>query len=263
MAFAIRQANPAPAAFTRRGRPGGASNIHQIQIHATRGATTLDKQVQATENWFSSQPDKGGWGSSADFVVGPDSRESGKMVIVQFGNWIRQFSSWSAGYGAGGAATEWGAAEVGVAIEVAQPARFDGTNYLPGDSDVAFNNELMEAVAWLCNHINDELVKNGGTRIPSVHLPYWNQLRSNAVPRGYIGHDDLANGRKLGKTDPGKMWTWAHFIRLLNPFGLIVPGTRPIQMSSTEGIIAAMRYGTHPSHFVDGNEVHTIIRPRR
>ena len=201
MTYEIRPANPRAAAFTRRGRPGGVNGIHQIQIHATRGPVKMDQQVQATENWFAQQPDRGGWGSSADFVVGPDRRRGGQIVIAQFGDWMRTFGSWSAGYGGGGAATEYGAAEVGVAIEVAQP-----------DNDTPFTPETVDAVVWLCGQINDALEDAGGIPIPAVHLGFWDQRRARPVPRGYIGHDELANGRKLGKSDPGKLWDWSAFI---------------------------------------------------
>lgn len=213
--YDIRFASPTQAAFTRRGRPGGASNIHQIQIHATRGPTTLETQVAATENWFANQKDRGGWGSSADFVVGPDSRVGHEIVIVQFGNWLRTFGSWSAGYGGGGAPTEYGAAEVGVAIEVAQPPKWDEIRqrWVGGDSDAPFAQETVDAVAWLCRHINRELEEAGGSAIPTTRLASWDQKRSAPIPRGYIGHEDLANGMRLGKTDPGQMWDWPVFLR--------------------------------------------------
>ena len=174
----------------------------------------MGAQVSATENWFAYGPDRGGWGSSADFVVGPDKRVGGKIVIAQFGNWLRTFSSWSAGYGGGGAATEYGAAEVGVAIEVAQPARYDMDlhEYVDGDSDVSFTSESVEAVAWLCRHINRELEEAGGSAIPTARLTSWDQKRSAPIPRGYIGHEDLANGGKRRKTDPGQMWNWPAFL---------------------------------------------------
>ena len=202
----IRPASPPPAAFTRRGRPGGAANIHQIQIHATRGPVPMDRQVMATENWFSGQPDRGGWGSSADFVVGPDERVGGEVVIVSFGDYLRTFSSWSAGYGSFGAAQEWGAAEVGVAIEVAQP-----------DNETSFTAETVAAVVWLCEQINLGISGAGGDPIPAAHITHWDQRRDTPVPRGYIGHDELANGVRLGKTDPGKMWDWPGFLALLTP----------------------------------------------
>lgn len=259
MSYTIRQADPRPALFTRRGRPGGITGIHQFQIHATRGPTTMESQVQATENWFANGPDRGGWGASADFVVGPDHREGGKIVIVQFLDWIRQFSSWSAGYGSGGAATTYGAAEVGIAIEVAQPPSTVGGKYVGGESDVPFTEATMDATAWLCNHLNDELERLGGTRIPSQHIDTWDQLRLNPIPRGFIGHEDLANGQRRGKTDPGQMWDWDAFIDSLDgePDEVMSP-----TLTRYAGTIAAWQHGTTPLP-MDGRVPRYEIRVER
>ncbi len=214
--FLSRPASPLAAAFTRRTRRGAITRIDQFQLHATRGPVAMDLQVQATENWFANQPDRGGWGSSSDFVVGPDHRLNGGIAIVQFGGWRTTFSSWSAGYGSRLplGLYEYGAAERGIAIEIAQPPRRVGGVYVPGDSDVPFTPETVEAVAWLCRTLNHELVAAGGMAIPAVRIPRWNQLRGS-VPRGYIAHEDLANGAKLGKTDPGTMWPWEQFLALV------------------------------------------------
>jgi len=243
MTYTIRPAAPAAAAFTRRGRPGGASNIHQIQIHATRGPVPMDRQVMATENWFSQQPDRGGWGASADFVVGPDERAGGAVVIVAFGDPIRTFGSWSAGYGSFGATREWGAAEVGLAIEVAQPPRWDGTKYVGGDSDEPFTPETVDAVAWLCIELNKRLVAAGGRPVPATHIDYWDQLRDAPVPRGYLGHVDLANGVKLGKTDPGQMWNWPAFLSKVEGAG--VPKLSP-PVSNRKAAMSAWGNGVEP-----------------
>ena len=84
----VRFASPAPLPVTRRVRASGVQQIAQIQIHATRGRVAHDRQVHATEAWFASpQNDRGGWGGSADFVIGPDHRLAGEIAIVQFGDW--------------------------------------------------------------------------------------------------------------------------------------------------------------------------------
>lgn len=173
-----------------------------VQWHATRGATSQDRQVEATENWFANPlNDKGGWGGSADFVVGPDHRIGGAIAIVQFGDWVNTFSSWSAG--AGGAGTLY-AAEYGVAIEVAQSANLE-----------SFTPETIDACVWLVHHINIVLRDLGRSEIPPFHLPRWDQLAGQGVPRGHIGHDELANGQRLGKTDPGPLFPWATLMQRL------------------------------------------------
>lgn len=204
LTYTIRPADPKPAKFTRRVRPDGAKAIHQIQIHATRGPTANDLQVQATENWFAQQPDRGGWGSSADFVIGHDRRENGEIVIVEFGDWLRTFGSWSAGYGSN-STQEYGAAELGVAIEVGQRSTADG-----------YSEETIAGLVWLCRQINDRIVDAGGKRVPPQRIEEWNQRRDAFVPRGYIGHEDLANGKKLGKTDPGSSFPWDDFLGRLD-----------------------------------------------
>lgn len=217
MEYTIRVASPSPAPFTRRPRRGGVAAIDQVQIHATRGSTTMDRQVQAAENHFAYQVNRGGWGSSAEYAVGPDRRIGGRIAIVRFGDWRTTYSSWSAGYGARLplGRYEYGAAERGIAIEVAQPPRRDLGRYLSGDSDVPFTPATVAAVAWLCRRLNHVLVAAGGTAIPAVRIASWDQLRSRPVPRGYIGHEDLANGKKLGKSDVGAMWPWPQFLALL------------------------------------------------
>jgi hypothetical protein len=184
----IRLASP-PRSFTRR--PRDASGIRQIQWHATRGATSMDRQVSATESWFASPANnRGGWGGSADFVVGPDHRVGGRVVIVQFEDPWNSFGSWSA-------------------IEVAQPAGRDRLGNYTGAADANFEQyteETIDACLWLVGHINGTLVARGIEPVPPVWIDEWDQARGQPVPRGHIGHEDLANGKKLGKHDPGHLF---------------------------------------------------------
>lgn len=210
----------------------------------------MDRQVMATENWFAQQPDRGGWGASADAVVGPDERVGGEVVIVSFGDPLRTFSSWSAGYGSFGPSLEWGAAEVGFAIEVAQP-----------DNATAFTPETVDAVAWLCIDFNKRLVAAGADPVPATHIDYWNQRRDAPIPRGYIGHDELANGVRLGKTDPGRMWNWPAFLEKVK--GRDVPTMSP-PATKLKVALAAWRGGSVPllqSEDYDRYEV-KIARPK-
>ncbi len=203
---------PAPQSVTRRPRLSGIDDIHQIQIHSTRGPIDTNKQLQATVNWFASVGNTlgsdgktKGWGSSADFVVGRDSRIDGNpVVVVQFGDWINTYSSWSAGWG-GSWRTQHGASKYGVAIEVAQRNRDD-----------EFDPEVIVAVADLCDYIDKTLKSEGHEGIPTERIFSWDQERSVPIPRGYIGHEDLANGRKLGKSDPGTEWNWDDFLDLVS-----------------------------------------------
>lgn len=201
----IRLASPPPQPFTRR--PRDPAGIRQIQWHATRGAISMDRQVSATESWFASPANnRGGWGGSADFVVGPDHRQGGRVVIVQFEDPWNSFGSWSAGYG--GAHT-LPAAPHGIAIEVAQPAGRDRLGNYTGAADANFEqytDETIDACRWLVGHINAELTTRDVEPVPPVWIDGWDQASGRPIPRGHIGHENLANGKKLGKHDPGHLF---------------------------------------------------------
>ena len=242
--FEIRAASPPAASFTRRPRPGGVRDIHQVQWHGTQGPTTHGRQVQATENWFgSTKPfpagnDKGGWGGSADFVLGYDDRV-GRVVIVEFGDWLNTYSSWSAGYGAT-SRTTYGAAEVGVAIEVAETAALG-----------AWSSEELDACAWLTAEVNRRIKAAGGTPIPLTRLDAWDQARDKPIPRGHITHAALENGRKLGKGDPSPANFNALWRRLTIPAGGLV---HTVVRNDTLGAIA-QRYGRTVAQLVEWNGI--------
>lgn len=212
VSYTIRASLRPPLAVTRRPRRGPGEDIYQIQWHATHGAAPLDLQVQATENWFSDPRaalDAAGqprdWAASADFVLGPDRREAGALVIVQFERWWETWSSFSAGYGADSSLT-LPAARYGVAIEVAQSAAFE-----------PYSEETLAACVWLVGHINASLRVLGVPEIPAVRIASWSQAVGQEIPRGHIGHEDLANGRRLGKVDPGDKFPWDELMRRLAP----------------------------------------------
>lgn len=249
MSYTIREASPPQIAVGRQPRPGGIMDVHQIQVHATRGPTTMDRQVSATENTFGSPAqDRGGWAPSADFVIGPDFRAGGALVIVQFGDWRDTFSTWSAGYGAAGQNT-MPASRFGVAIELAQPAGLDRNGRYTEAVDATFEGftpETTDAFLWLVRQIDDELARTTGddrNRIPRVRIPSWDQ--HYPIPRGLIGHEDLANGWKGGKHDPGFLFPWDHVLAELNaPPPAPMPEPRPapdlaLVRSLLDGIEAA------------------------
>ncbi len=208
-------------------QPRRPEEIVQFQWHATRGAATMDRQVAATENWMSDpRNNNGGWGASADFVVGPDYRSDGEVKIVQLGDPFTSYSTWSAGYGADGTHP---AARYGIAIEVAQPAGLRNGIYV-GDPDAEFEpfrDDVIDACAALARYLNGELVKRGIAPIPTVHLTGWDQSLSRPVPAGHIGHDELANGWKLGKHDPGALFPWDRLLTLIGPVGTETPAPAP------------------------------------
>ncbi len=70
------------------------------------------------------------------------------------------------------------------------------------------------AAAWLVRQLNAEMVELGASPVPYRHVTSWSQLRSETVPRGFIGHEELANGVRLRKTDPGPLFPWERFLAM-------------------------------------------------
>jgi len=165
-----------------------------IIIHATRGHTTPNLQYLATKNWVrSTQNNPEGdfsWGSSCDFIIGNEPGE-----ICQVGR-LSDRANWSAGYGNSYTNT-WGADTKAISIEVAQSAAIEH-----------FDKDAIENLTILCVEL--VLFYN----IPVRHITYLSQTGN--PPGGFVGHDETANGVKLGKSDPGDKFPWDSFIREVN-----------------------------------------------
>lgn len=175
-----------------------------IIIHATRGPAASSGhparlQYEATKNWFK----QGGvispaadWGPSADILIGHDGREC-FFTDLRDRDFHATRANWSAGFG-GSSHITYGADEYGISIEVAQSADLE-----------SFTDEALDTLigrcAYLCLKFN----------IDPVRIPYLSQVRAHPVPSGLVGHEDTANGRKTGKSDPGERFPWAWFIQAL------------------------------------------------
>lgn len=171
-------------------RPRNEEPTHII-IHATRGATTPNLQYLATKNWARSvynQQQNHAWGASFDFIVGNEPGE-----ICQVGP-LTKHASWSAGFGDSGT---WGADTKSIAIEVAQSDKLEN-----------FDPDAIENLIRLCVEL--VLFYN----IPVRRISYLSQVGYS--PGGFVGHEDTANGRKTGKSDPGSKFPWDSFIREVN-----------------------------------------------
>ncbi len=183
---------PRPWLRTVRAKP-----IRLLEIHATRGNTTPEKQMGAALNWVQSPQNVGNrkedgapdylnpeWGSSFSYVIGTD----GSMGTVLDDN---QMPTYSAGYG--GVGSTYAIDEYAISYECAQSqAQEPFTD--------ALYDRLATEVAAKCLKYN----------IPPVMVSITNQR--GEVPTGIVRHDRCENGIKLGKTDPGVQFNEVRFM---------------------------------------------------
>ena len=174
--------------------PRESGKVWLAIIHATRGKGTQASQARATINWFRDGrafPDgssHGSWGSSASGVVADD----GHITRFHAGSPLLWRSTWAAGFGGLGPKFEWGADAVGVSLEHAQSVHLE-------DYTEAQYRGSARYWAWV-----RALQREAGQEpIPLVRVASWNQKKGAPIPRGFLGHEDLENGRKLKKSDPG------------------------------------------------------------
>lgn len=186
-------------AYARRPR---SRPISLVAIHATRGFAPMGAQFDATVNHFRTVPDLGGWSSGADVLVGAAGE------IAEFGDWRATHAAFAAGYGFYGASIEYAVDEVALSIEVAQPAATVDGVYVNGPGLFEpFTDAAIQALADFLRPIVREF------EIPLVNVGYWDQRRTAPIPRGFIGHDQTANGRRLGKSDPGALFPYEELFR--------------------------------------------------
>ena len=173
-------------------------------VHSTRGPQPPENQVDASIGWFNSTASgsyKQGWGSIADFIIGEYPPHSGEIVIVQLNPLpFSQHAAWATGYGRLGPGEEYGADECGFAVEHQQSSR-----------EERYPDAIYEKSAELYRWLNYNLNKQGKPIISTDFIEHWDQLLSEPVPNGMLGHENTLNGVKLHKTDPGDRWDWNKF----------------------------------------------------
>jgi hypothetical protein len=169
--------------------------IKIIEIHATRGNTTPEKQKPASLNWVQSPHNVGNrkngtpdydnpeWGSSFSHVIGTD----GSMGTVLDDN---QMPTYSAGYGGAGT---YAIDEYAISYECAQ-----------SQAQEPFTDALY---ARLAKEVAGKCLQYG---IPPVMVSI--MVQKGEVPTGIVRHDRCENGIKLGKTDPGVQFNEVRFI---------------------------------------------------
>lgn len=167
-----------------------------IIIHATRGTNTQAMQYTATKGWFNNTNNGSaaqGWGGCATHVI---SHEGQRCTFMDE---VRETPRYSAGYGSYSEPNGWSADNWGISFELAQSAALE-----PFDPRTI---ERMAVEAARC-------CKTYG--INPVHLGPIDQRGPAPTLTGIVGHDELENGRKLGKTDPGAQFPWADFMARVN-----------------------------------------------
>jgi len=211
---------PQPWLWMPRTKP-----IRFIEIHATRGNTTPEKQMGAALNWVQS-PNNGsaakGWGSSFSFVIGAD----GSMGTVLDDS---QTPTYSAGYG--GVGSTYAIDEYGISFELAQSqAQEPFTD--------ALYTRLAREVAPLCVKYN----------IPPVMVEIPRQ--TGTVPTGIVRHDKCENGIKLGKTDPGDQFDEARFTADVKALMSPEPVEPPIEPPEEENMVIVIiaKAGSSPRY---------------
>lgn len=170
--------------------PGCAPRI--VIVHATRGANTQAAQYAATKGWFNSTGNGSaaqGWGGCATIVIGQDGQ------LCRFMDEAREVPRFSAGYGSYSEPNGWCADYWGLSMELAQSAAQE--DFDPRTIERA----ALQTATW-CKQYG----------IDPVHRQYFDQRGAMPAQTGIVGHDELENGRKLGKTDPGPKFPWQQFM---------------------------------------------------
>jgi hypothetical protein len=172
-------------------RPAGTSP-RIIIVHATRGASAQAVQYAATKSWFNSTGNGSaaqGWGGCATIVIGQDGQK------CTFMDELREVPRFSAGYGSFSEPNGWCADYWGLSMELAQSAAQE-------DFDPRTIERAAMQIAEWCKRYG----------IDPVHRQYLDQRGAQPAQTGIVGHDELENGRKLGKTDPGPKFPWTQFM---------------------------------------------------
>jgi hypothetical protein len=168
--------------------PGRAHQIRGVFLHSTRsGRCGNPLEGVGTENWMSHP---GNPGAAYDALIYPDGQQ------VQATRWDRDEQPlWAAGWGNAGT---WSAQQNYIHIEIAQAC-----------IDDPFTPEQIESAAQWTAEIFRPLVAPFIERIPFL-------AQVGTAPYGVADHQHSANGRKLGKSDPGPLWPWADYLARAN-----------------------------------------------
>lgn len=163
-------------------------DIRGVMIHATRSGHTDGDDGPGTENWMANPNNQG---AAYDALTWEDGT---RIIAMDWDN--DEAPLWAAGFGDGGT---WAAQDYYIQWEVAQ-GRIEDTY---SEDEI---RSTAEAVAALSKRYD----------FPLIRLPYLTQ--TGDPPRGITAHDACANGKRLGKSDPGYMFPWDHFLELATSY---------------------------------------------
>lgn len=163
-------------------------DIKGVMIHTTRGGRSAGDDGPGTEKWGNNLNNTGAFWDGLVFESGQQVRGCPDENSLQ--------PLWCAGFGDNGT---WSAQDFYFQLELAQ-----------GTIDDLFPHEqLVSAAQWVAE-------------LATIHkftirrILYLSQV---GFPEdGICSHEGSANGRKLGKSDPGPMFPWDTFIKLAQSF---------------------------------------------
>jgi hypothetical protein len=162
--------------------PGRGKAIRGVFIHATRSGHSEGDDGPGTENWASNPSNTGAFW---DALIYEDGQQ------VKCTNWEQDEQPlWAAGYGNSGT---WSAQDNYIHIEFAQ-----------GTIDDEFTAAQLESGAqWIA-----EMARVHAFPVQRIAF----LAQTGERPYGLADHENSANGRKLGKSDPGYRFPWAALI---------------------------------------------------
>lgn len=136
--------------------------------------------------------------ATLNHFANPDSEVSAHWVIGRQGEKVRVIADTAQSWHAG----EHNATHFGIELE--QGVESDG-----------FTDAQIGALVEVCRGYVEDF------GIAPVHSP-------STLMSGFIGHQETVQGKRAGKTDPGKLFPWDRFIALLNPPAMVAPTPRDV-----------------------------------
>ena len=200
MNYPERKLGVTPNAWLKVSMPN--RRIRGVQLHCTRSGVSHGDDGLRTEQWAANHSNVQGvdswnrWGSFQDVIICEDGT---RILCTQ---WDSESPTYGAGYGSDGT---WNASEHYLQVEIAQ-----------GKTDAPFYEAQIESVAEFCADMGERYGFD-----PLHRIPFLDQ--TGVPPQGICTHEDSANGRKYGKSDPGYMFNWDRFFGYVRAFQFTPP----------------------------------------